>query len=99
MAGERINPEAIETVNPFAGPLPGESLTSSPESSPPWEQPPEYTVPKEAMYYLFERLLDSEVAENTLVSIINGIGIIDIASIMLYTGFIEGKWSPDLMLL
>ena len=51
------------------------------------------------MHYLFEKLLDPPVAENTLVSLINGVGVIDIASIMLYTGFIEGKWSPDVMLL
>ena len=80
-------------------PIPGQSLTNDPEQPNTWEKPPQFTVPREAMHYLLERLLDPAVAENTLVSIINGVGIIDIASIMLYTGFIEGKWSPDLMLL
>ena len=80
-------------------PIPGQSLTNDPEQPNTWEKPPEFTVPREAMHYLLERLLDPAVAENTLISIINGVGIIDIASIMLYTGFIEGKWSPDLMLL
>jgi len=80
-------------------PIPGQSLTNDPEQPNTWEQPPEFTVPREAMHYLFEKLLDPPVAENTLVSLINGVGVIDIASIMLYTGFIEGKWSPDVMLL
>ena len=80
-------------------PIPGQALTNDPEQPNTWEKPPQFTVPREAMHYLLERLLDPAVAENTLVSIINGVGIIDIASIMLYTGFIEGKWSPDLMLL
>ncbi len=80
-------------------PIPGQSLTNDPEQPNTWEKPPQFTVPREAMHYLLERLLDPAVAENTLVSIINGVGIIDIASIILYTGFIEGKWSPDLMLL
>ena len=80
-------------------PIPGQSLTNDPEQPSIWEKPPEFTVPREALHYLFEKLLDPPVAENTLVSLINGVGVIDIASIMLYTGFIEGKWSPDLMLL
>ena len=80
-------------------PIPGQSLTNDPEQPNTWEKPPQFTVPREAMHYLLERLLDPAVAENTLVSLINGVGVIDIASIMLYTGFIEGKWSPDLMLL
>jgi hypothetical protein len=80
-------------------PIPGQSLTNDPEQPNKWEKPTEFTVPREAMHYLLERLLDPAVAENTLVSLINGVGVIDIASIMLYTGFIEGKWSPDLMLL
>jgi hypothetical protein len=28
-----------------------------------------------------------------------GVGVIDLASIVLYAGFIEGKWTPDLMVL
>ena len=51
------------------------------------------------MLYVFETLTTPESAENTLMSIGNGISIIDIASIVLYSGFLEGKWNPDLMAL
>ena len=29
----------------------------------------------------------------------DGVGVVDIASITLYSGFLEGKWNPDLMVL
>jgi len=80
-------------------PIPGQSLVNSPEQPYKWEQPPEYTNPREAMLYVFETLTVPETTANTLLSISNGVGVIDIASIVLYTGFLEGKWNPDLMML
>jgi len=79
--------------------IPGQSLTNDPEQPYNWEKPSEFTNSKEAMLYVFETLTTPESAENTLMSIGNGISIIDIASIVLYSGFLEGKWNPDLMAL
>ena len=80
-------------------PIPGQSLTNAPDQPYNWEKPSEYTNPKEAMLYVFETLTVPETTENLLLSLSNGVGVIDIASITLYSGFLEGKWSPDLMLL
>ena len=80
-------------------PIPGQSLTNSPDQPYRWEQPPEYANPKEAMLYVFETLTVPETTTNMLLSLDNGVGVIDIASITLYSGFLEGKWSPDMMLL
>jgi len=80
-------------------PIPGQSLVNSPEQSYNWEKPTEYTSPKEAMFYVFETLTVPETTANILVSLSKGVGIIDIASITLYSGFLEGKWNPDLMML
>ena len=79
--------------------IPGQSLTNSPDQSYNWEKPVEYTNPKEAMLYVFETLTVPETTANTLISLTKGIGVIDIASITLYAGFLEGKWNPDLMVL
>lgn len=79
--------------------IPGQSLTNSPETPYRWEQSAEFTNPKEAMLYVFETLTVPETTSNILLSLNKGIGIIDIASITLYTGFTEGKWNPDLMML
>jgi len=80
-------------------PIPGQSLTNSPDQPYNWETPPEYTNPREAMLYVFETLTVPETTSNILLSLSNGVGVVDIASITLYSGFLEGKWSPDLMLL
>ena len=79
--------------------IPGQSLTNSPDQPYNWEKPSEYTNPREAMLYVFESLTVPETTTNILLSLDNGVGVIDIASITLYSGFLEGKWNPDLMLL
>jgi hypothetical protein len=79
--------------------IPGQSLTNSPDQPYNWERPSEYTNPREAMMYVFESLTVPETTTNILLSLSNGVGVIDIASITLYSGFLEGKWNPDLMLL
>ena len=79
--------------------IPGQSLTNDPSQPYNWEKPTEYTNPREAMLYVFETLTVPETTTNVLLSISNGVGVVDIASITLYSGFLEGKWSPDLMLL
>ena len=79
--------------------IPGQSLTNSPEQPYNWEKPSEYTNPREAMLYVFETLTVPETTTNVLLSLSKGVGVIDIASITLYSGFLEGKWNPDLMML
>ena len=77
--------------------IPGQSLTNSPEEPYNWERPSEYSNPREAMLYVFETLTVPETTTNVLLSLSNGVGVVDIASITLYSGFLEGKWNPDLM--
>ena len=80
-------------------PVPGQSLTNSKEQPYNWERSPEITDPREGMYVVFNALIEPETTANILLALHNKAGVIDIASMMLYTGFIEGKWNPDLMLL
>ena len=80
-------------------PIPGQSLTNAPDQPYNWERPSEYSNPREAMLYVFETLTVPETTTNILLSLSNGVGVMDIASITLYSGFLEGKWNPDLMTL
>tara|TARA_Y100000114_G_scaffold123861_1_gene119508 strand:+ start:428 stop:1024 length:597 start_codon:yes stop_codon:yes gene_type:complete len=80
-------------------PIPGQSLTNSPEEPYNWEKPAEFSNPKEAMLYTFSLLTEPETTANILINVTKGVSIIDIASIVLYQGFLEGKWNPDLMIL
>ena len=80
-------------------PVPGQSLTNSPDNKYKWESPPEFTNHKEASMYIFETITVPDTTSNLLISVINGVGVVDLASIILYSGFLEGKWNPDLMTL
>ena len=80
-------------------PIPGQSLTNSPDQPYGWEQPPEVTSTREAMLMIFDSLTVPEATANILLALKGGTGVIDIASITLYAGFLEGKWNPDLMML
>ena len=72
-------------------PIPGQSLTNEPDQPYNWEKPSEFTNPREAMLYVFETLTVPETVENVLLSVMNGVSVIDIASITLYSGFLEGS--------
>ena len=80
-------------------PIPGQSLTNDPNNPYPWEQPPEFTDPQRAMLQIFETLTEKDTLSNTLLALVKGVSVIDISSIVLYTGFLEGKWNPDVMTL
>ena len=79
--------------------IPGQSLTNNPDEPYAWERPPEFTEVRKAMYEIFEILTEKENLANSLLSLSKGVSVIDISSIVLYTGFIEGKWNPDIMML
>ena len=79
--------------------IPGQSLTNDPQAPAAYEQPPEFTNPHIAIDYILDTLLEPETIKNLSRTLIGGASLIDIASILLYSGFTGGKWSPDLMTL
>ena len=86
-------------VNPFNAPIPGESLTTSPDMQKSWERPPRFTDPDDCMENIYLELT-SEEALPELVNMINdGIPLDELAQVILYKGYTEGLWNPDLMLL
>ena len=86
-------------VNPFNAPIPGESLTTAPDMPKAWERPPQYTSQDEAMEAIYMEITQ-EGSLRKLINIINdGIPLDEIAQVILYKGYTEGKFNPDLMLL
>jgi len=86
-------------VNPFNAPIPGESLTSSPDMPKAWERPPQYTDPDDAMEAIYMELT-GEDALRKLINIINdGTPLDEIAQVVLYKGYTEGKFTTDLMVM
>jgi len=86
-------------VNPFNAPIPGESLTSSPDMPKAWERPPQYTDPDDAMEAIYMELT-AEDSLRKLINIINdGIALDEISQVVLYKGYTEGKFTTDLMVM
>ena len=86
-------------VNPFNAPIPGESLTTAPDMPKAWERPPQYTTQDKAMEAIYMEITQEDSLRK-LINIINdGIPLDEIAQVILYKGYTEGKFSPDLMLL
>ena len=86
-------------VNPFNAPIPGESLTSPSDMPKAWERPPEYTEQDEAMEQVYMEITN----EDNLMPLINmideGIPLDQIAQVILYKGYTQGLYNPDLMTL
>jgi len=94
-----LDQQAIETMRPFDGPIPGQSLTSSPESQPPYEGAPEFTNIKTATEAIFASLLEEDMIIQVAQLMMDGTPIGDITKMLLVAGLSQGKYNPDLMLL
>jgi len=84
--------------NPFDAPIPGQSLTDEPGNYP-WEHPPKMTDPNQVLENLFERLTDTESAEQIILMLESGVPVEAIARVITFTGFAEGEFTPDVGLL
>ena len=80
-------------------PIPGQSLTNSPESSYPWESPATLTNPREALDSIVSEIMRPEAVKNVVNALAKGGAIGDIASAILYAKFTEGEISIDTMML
>ena len=82
----------------FDFPIPGESLTSSPDNAKAWERPPEYVDEDKAMEALYLLLTDQDKLPDLIKLIDSGTPIDEIAQVILYQGYTAGQYNPDLML-
>ena len=95
------NPNSIaKKAEPFLfdAPIPGQSLTNNPEQQYPWEGPPEFTGQKQLTEKIFLDLLKEDNLESVLNLMANKTPVMDIAQMLLMTGFQKGKMNPDMML-
>ena len=96
---EEYNQEGINALVNSSRPIPGQSLTEDPDTSYPWEGPPEFTDFKQAFNYIAEELLEEEIYVPLVIGMGQGVPISDIALQILQRGFQEGKWNPDLLMM
>lgn len=82
----------------FEKPIPGQSLTNSPDQSYPWEGPPELTSTKQAIQKIFLELLKDENLEMFAGLMAKKVPVADLATMIGMASFTKGKMNPDLMM-
>ena len=80
--------------NPFDAPVPGQSLTDTPGNYP-WEHPPQFTDPEEATEFVWQTLHTEEFMEQVIGMLDAGVPIEAITRVIVFGGFVEGKFTPD----
>jgi len=79
--------------------IPGEGMSNDPENPYSFEKAPEFSVQREAIEYLFVTITDEDKYTDILRAIEQGVPIMELTQVILFKGFTEGKWNPDLMML
>jgi hypothetical protein len=98
----KFSQEALDEVvnlTSQGGAIPGQSLTNDPSQPYPWEQPPEFANPRDALNYMVGLIFQPEAMKEIVRALANGAAVADIAMVMLYSKFTEGKFNPDVLLL
>jgi hypothetical protein len=81
----------------FERAVPGQSLTQDPDSPLPFEKPPEFTNYDQAQDYIFTKLMGN--SSELVSSLAGGVSIEQLTEVILSTGYQQGKWSVDLLML
>jgi len=84
--------------NIFDTPVPGQSLTDTPGNAA-WEHPPEFTNVEKAADYTWDILHRENFLEQVISFLESDIPVEVIARMILFGGFHQGKWTPDLAIL
>ena len=80
-------------------PIPGQSLTNDPETPAPYEQAPKFTSVHAASEYLWDSFIEPDTYISLMQTVSDGVPIMDIAQIILFSEFEKGSWNPDLMMM
>jgi hypothetical protein len=94
-----------ETVNltsgadPFDAPIPGESLTSSPDAPQSYEKASRFSSEQEAVEEIFLQITEEDRLDEVLDLMRAEVPLEDIAQTILFQGFRQGHWNPDMMLM
>ena len=94
-----MNDEYVRVTTQLGRPIPGQSLTADPDNPAPYEKPPRFTSVHEASEFIFEKFIDEETYMPMMQLMADDMPIMDITRTVLFKGFTEGQWSPDLMLM
>ena len=89
---------AVREQNPFDTPVPGQSLTDEPGNYP-WEHAPQFATVEDASHAIWNGMHKEETMEKILVLLDAGLTVEEIVKVIVFAGFVEGKFNPDVGLL
>ena len=89
---------AVREQNPFDTPIPGQSLTDEPGNYP-WEHAPQFATVEDASHSIWNGMHKEETMEKILVLLDAGLTVEEIVKVIVFAGFVEGKFNPDVGLL
>lgn len=87
-----MQPE-LDKITAMAAP-PGHSLTDTPGKWP-WERPPQFANPDDALDFVLDRLEDPMRRKDVMRMMVAGISVQEIVSQVAFKGFMQGYYSPD----
>ena len=96
---EELNQEYVDNLSNMDSAMPGSSLTNDPDTPLPFEGQPEYTDAREAAEYIFQFVTKEENYIPIMQAVGDGYPLMDLTQAMLFQGFSEGKWNPDLLMI
>lgn len=85
----------------FNSPVPGQSLTESPDNASPWEMPPKFSSPGPALDHFYQVCTGKKFqrAFHQLISEDKQFFVDRLACQMLMEGYMAGLFTPDVMML
>lgn len=85
----------------FTGPIPGQSLTRSPDQRGPYEQPPKFARAEDALDHLLLMVTDKKFIKNYafLLRKNKQLKLDKMVSAVLQQGFVHGLWTVDVAML
>tara|TARA_B110000977_G_scaffold197990_1_gene281855 strand:+ start:666 stop:1199 length:534 start_codon:yes stop_codon:yes gene_type:complete len=99
MENNELDDAFFKAGTSFNKPVPGQSLMSDPDKPMPFEKAPMYTDRTDVLENFFEMLTEPKVYEGLLDTLETGITVMDVVQTLLYQGFRQGDFNPDMMLL
>ena len=91
--------DELVSLSNKGAPIPGQSLTRSVDEPYPWETPPEFANPREALDDIVGSIMQPEAMKKIVAALAKGGAVADIGTAILYAKFNEGKISPDAMMM
>jgi hypothetical protein len=100
MADEQSLDEAFfKAGTSFDRPIPGQSLTSDPDSPKPFEGPPKFTDRTAVLEHYFSVFTEENTYESMLDALDSGMSLMELTQVFLMEGFQKGLFNPDMMLM